>query len=1225
MAQRTWTPSQESAMNIRNKMMLVSAAAGSGKTSVLTERIIRLLTEPNSQADFSRILVVTFTRAAAAELKSRIGAALTAALAERPSDAHLSRQLFLLGSAQISTIDAFFQKTVRDHFEQLEIPASFRLADQSEATELCLRVLDETLQELYSRYKVDNDSSALFSELQGNRFARAMDDLLSNRHDADFDAKLLTFYEKFSSYPQGIELLKDYAIGLRNSSEQPFFTSIPGKVLKRYLSDACDYFLTQLSSVQNYLDVDPDCYACFSGVCEYDTAFFASLKSALESDSFADVRRTVMTFQKIKFPTMRAKPPEMEAYKELRSEIKDVAEDWAKRFFGFSDSEIREQMLRNAELCDMLYELFSEYATRVWEEKKRRGIMEFNDVREKLYSLLTLPNGEPTPFAEELSKHYDAVYIDEYQDVDFMQDRIFSLIGKERRFMVGDIKQSIYGFRGSEPTIFADYRKAMPLHTDISAVDSDAVCVFMSENFRCNEPIIDYANRVCAFLFSGCEESVGYRPEDDLRFSKGRDETLPSAEQVQTVIFEGYPRAKKGDAAADMQERPHRESVWVASEIEKLLRDGKLDNGELITPSDVAILVRNAKHGIPYVKALEQRGIPVAANAGNDIVHSPLMTELLNLLRCIDNPHRDLPLSEYLLSPSGGFILEELGEIRAASSDQISLYEAITASAEHEDFPAHEKCTVFLAWLEHFQKLAAAQPADRFLRLLYADPRLTPYAGSPELPVLYEQARTYQRNSWCGLYGFLKHFDKMIESGTITAGAFQKEDDAVRIMTMHTSKGLEYPVVFLCSCDKRFSTKSMDETLLFHRKLPCAARCFDPVTTNNESGILREITKLEIQAEEAEESIRLLYVALTRARERLYVTGTLDGSYDKMLATADRILCGSRYSILYQGNFLRWIISALLKKECKKGKNSCTFRYIPLSDELEQIEREETASHDQSNISFKSDGASICSDEFSLIVEQQKEFVYPLATLHGIPTKIAASKLRSDLLDSISDTDENEEGLNVQIELMSNASPAFDSLMSRKHHADAADIGTAMHSFLQFCDLSSLPSVGIETEITRLVANKFILQKTADMLNLAQLESFVKSDLMTLLQDAETVYREQIFGLPIPLSALTNLRRQDPVYREQTVLVQGSIDLLLRMKDGRLILFDYKTDYIPAEERKNEALLVRNMTQKHGDQLSCYARAVRALFGRAPDEVFIYSLSLGRSIPISVDDSKFDL
>ncbi|MBR7098563.1 MAG: PD-(D/E)XK nuclease family protein, partial [Clostridia bacterium] len=648
---------------------------------------------------------------------------------------------------------------------------------------------------------------------------------------------------------------------------------------------------------------------------------------------------------------------------------------------------------------------------------------------------------------------------------------------------------------------------------------------------------------------------------------------------------------------------------------------GRLDNGEVITPSDVAILVRNAKHGIPYAKELERIGIPVTADAANDIVHTPLMTELLNLLRCIDNPHRDLPLSEYLLSPSGGFVLEELGEIRVAASDQGSLYDAITASAEHEDFPAHEKCAVFLSWLEHFQKLAAAQSADRFLRLLYADPRLTPYAGSPELSVLYEQARTYQRNSWCGLYGFLKYFDKMIESGTVTAGAFQKEDDAVRIMTMHTSKGLEYPVVFLCSCDKRFSTKSMDETLLFHRKLPCAARFFDPVTTNNESGILREITKLEIQAEEAEESIRLLYVALTRARERLYVTGTPDGSYDKMLATADRILRGSRYSILYHGNFLRWILSALRKKEYKNDENPCTFRYIPLSDELAAVKSEEKDVPKESAVSSVSES----SDEFHLIVERQKEFVYPLQTLHGIPTKIAASKLRSDLLDSISDTDEDDEALNVQIELMSNASPAFESLMNRKHQADAADIGTAMHSFLQFCDLSSLPSVGIEAEITRLVANRFILQETADILNLAQLESFVKSDLMTLLQDAETVYREQIFGLPIPLSAMTNLRQQDPVYREQTVLVQGSIDLLLRMKDGRLILFDYKTDHIPAQERKDEALLVRNMTQKHGDQLSCYARAVRALFGRAPDAVFIYSFPLGRSIPISVDDTKFDL
>ena len=329
MSDRSWTASQEAAMNISDKMLLVSAAAGSGKTSVLTERIIRLLTAPNSRADLSRILVVTFTRAAAAELKSRIASALTAALAERPGDPHLTRQLFLLGRAQISTIDAFFQKAVRENFDQLELPASFRLADQGEADELCKRILNDTVQELYDRYTLDDmPSESPFSKLRGNRFARAMDDLMPNRRVADFDSKLLSFYEKFSSYPRGIAILHDYAEALKASVENEFFDSPPGKALHRYLSDATAYFLAQLDWVRRYLEIDPDCNAKFSGVHEYDTSFFTAMKNALAQGSYDAVRQVAWSYHKINFPTMKAKPAEMDRYKDLRTEIKEVAEDW---------------------------------------------------------------------------------------------------------------------------------------------------------------------------------------------------------------------------------------------------------------------------------------------------------------------------------------------------------------------------------------------------------------------------------------------------------------------------------------------------------------------------------------------------------------------------------------------------------------------------------------------------------------------------------------------------------------------------------------------------------------------------------------------------------------------------------------------------------------------------------------------------------------------------------
>lgn len=1208
-------------MSLNGKLLLVSAAAGSGKTSVLTERIIRTLTDREHPADLSRLLVVTFTRAAAAELKGRIAAALSDALAEHPGDAHLSRQLFLLGSAQISTIDSFFGQAVRANFEQLGLPASFRVADAGETDSLNLEVLDGVIRDFYTRYESHaKQENGPFARLEGNRFADLMNHLLSNRSDTELDRDLLDYLSRFSSYPEGIGLLRSCADDLRHAAQTEFFSSAPGKVIRRHLTDAFAYYRQELCVAGDYLKTDADSAAYFSGVHALDTDFCQNVLQALKNGSYGDVRQAICSYQKTKFPSMRSKPPQMEAYKRLRDDLKTAAEHFRDTLFGWSPDEIRAHLTGTAELCDMLYELFTEYRARIFEEKKSRGILEFDDVRELLYRLLTLPDGSPSPFARTLSEQYDAVYIDEYQDVDGLQDRIFSLIGENRRFMVGDIKQSIYGFRGSEPSIFAGYRKAMPLHTDPGAAASDAVCVFMSENFRCDQPVIEYANRICSFLFSACEDSVGYRPQDDLVCAKAPPQTAGfQPNPVQTVIFEPYPRRKKGETAeTDAAERPKREAVWVAAEISRLIRTEALDDGSRIRPSDIAILVRNSAHGADYAKELEALGIPVSAPGSEDVLHSPLMTDTLNLLRSIDNPYRDLPLSEYLLTPNGGFTLEELTAIRAASPEHKALYDAITAAAQSPELPCHSKSGAWVEWLEEQRKTAAVQPADRFLRLLYLDPHLLPYASEPELLLLYEQARIYQRTSWCGLYGFLDHFSKLLAGKSVSTGGFRKEESAVRIMTVHHSKGLEFPVVFLCACGSRFNTDSLQDRLLFHRRVGCACKLYRPSSHENENTVLREAVKLELADDQAEENIRTLYVALTRARERMYVTGTVDGKLDTALASASLMKRGSRYSILSAGSNLRWILAALHEKE-ESVDGSSRLRYITLSDEICGVpltaSKTDTAA---SSIAPQSLGEAEQPSEYQLILERQAQFRYPLKDLQNIPTKAAASRLRPDLLDTLTDGEEDERALNAQLELMQSATPAFESLLSFSKQPSAADIGTATHCFLEFCDLRRLPACGVDAEVERLVSGAFLSPDAAAILRRGQLEAFAHSTLIRQAAAAKEIYREQTFHLLIPLSALTRSPERQRALSGQTILVQGSIDLLLRMHDGRLLLFDYKTDHITDAERENPALLQRRMSERHGNQLACYAYAVRQLFGAAPDEIYIYSLPLGRTVQIDI-------
>ena len=1280
-------------MNLRGKLLLVSAAAGSGKTSVLTERIIRTLTDPEHPADLSRLLVVTFTRAAAAELKARIASALTEALAERPGDLRLSRQLLLLGSAQISTIDSFFQQAVRANFEQLGLPASFRMAEEKEAESLCLGVLNEVIQEFYHRYEPPADATVQstanagaqgpFAPLQGNRFAELMDNLLTNRSDADFDRNLLDFMRNFSAYPEGFGLLRSCADDLRRAAEGDFFLSRAGKSIHGYLTDAFGYYLQELRETQDYLDTDDDAAAYFSGAVASDADFCRRMLRALESRSYEEARGAIFTYQRQRFPTMRGKPPQMERYKKLRESLRDAAEDLREKLFGWSPEQLREQLLGTAALCDMLAELFSVYHDRVLEEKQARGILEFDDVREALYRLLTLPDGSPSSFAQSLADRYDAVYIDEYQDVDFLQDRIFSLIGGNRRFMVGDIKQSIYGFRGSEPAIFAGYRRSMPLASQPEAAGAEAACVFMSENFRCDRPVTDYANRVCSFLFSACEESVGYRPQDDLVCAKpAPDRPGWEPAPVQTLLFEPYSRRKSGEAAdagAEPGERPRREAVWVAAEIARLLREEQKDDGSRLTPSDIAILVRNGAHGTEFARELEKLEIPVCSPSSGDLLHSPLMTDTLNLLRAIDNPYRDLPLSEYLLTPQGGFTLEELTSVREAAPDRKALYDALTAAAQMPEHPCGAKAAAWVEWLEGYRQLAAVQPADRLLRLLYLDPRLSDCAAEPELLLLYEQARVYQRSAWNGLYGFLDHFSKLLGGATVAAGGLRREEDAVHIMTIHHSKGLEFPVVFLCGCGNRFNTDSLQGNPLFHRRAGFACKLYNPDTKENENTILREAVRLEMAADQTEENIRTLYVALTRARERMYVTGTLEGKLDSALASAAMMRRGSRYSILSAGSNLRWILAALQDSARDVGGTAggagefpCTFRYIPLSEPIGEDEngaRDNAAEHLSDHAlpaacRALSEAASGCpgtggqaarglnrtmpedapadavsaaatgeSDlprgieaEFRNILERQNGFHYPLDMLHGIPTKAAASKLRPDLLDRLTgaedDTDDSgradDEALEIQISLMQRAVPAFDTLLDSKRKPSAADIGTATHSFLEYCDLKALPARGITAEVERLVDGRFLSPDAAAILNTEQLEAFAGSDLMRMISEAVELHREQKFNLLLPLCELTSRPDAVEVLAGQTIFVQGSIDLLLRMPDGRLLLIDYKTDRITEEERRNPALLQADFSERHGHQLACYARAVTGLYGSPPDAVFIYSLPLGRCIPIAL-------
>ncbi len=1223
---RTWTEAQTAAMNLRDKTLLVSAAAGSGKTSVLTERIIRSLTDPEHPADLSKMLIVTFTRAAAAELKARISSALSDALAEDPENEHLSRQLFLLGSAQISTIDSFFQRTVRDHFEQLDIPSTFRIADDSELSVLSAELLGEIIEEFYTKYTPNTAQGATLELVRSNRFAHALNHLLTNRSDGKLIPLLLEFYEQFSKDPLGIDRLKALAVRLRADRELPFLQTEYGQNLKRIYTELIREDLEILQDFKIRLSGDPAAEKLCTGLLTSDCDY---LQGLLDTFTHGDVKllcQRIREFDRGSFPRIKEKSTTVLRFQAWRDLLKKHIESMQKDLSHAVD-DLSDQILQTAELCEMLHLLFTTYRDRFLAQKKARGMLEYNDVRGMLYSMLTLPDGSPSPFSQSLSEQYDAVYIDEYQDVDGMQDRIFAAIGKDRRFMVGDIKQSIYGFRGSEPSIFADYRRAFPLHTDANASDADGLCVFMSENFRCDQPIIDFTNQVCSFLFSASEDSVGYRPQDDLCASKRHDSPLPQGHPVpvQIGVFPALPRkkAQDGDEEETVGEKP--EAIWVANEIERLLHEEHLDNGKPILPSDIVILVRSKKHGDSILRQLARRGIPAHCEVAENPLHEPIVVDFINLLRVIDNPYRDSALSEFLISPLGGFTLEEVHLLRQGLPAQYALFDALESGADSAETPLlAKKAKALLEWLEGQRKLAAVHSADRFLHLLLGEERIRPFAIHPAFRYLHEQARIYQRSSFCGLYGFLGHLNKLLEKDEIKGGVRECAASAVTVMTIHHSKGLEFPVVFLYNSAAAFNKDDLKKPLIYHKNAGIASLLYNEESAVQEDNLLRTAVKRVVEQDSVEENIRTLYVALTRARERLYVTGTLAGKADTALTQAQAIQRGMRASILKAPSYLIWILAATLERSTDSGAYHALV-HIFSQEELAQLQEPVGALpvDEEATPSLSALTASplTARDEAYLkTLRERDSFAYPLSFLQGIPTKVAASRLRPDLLDELMQEQDEERAITAQLELMSKGDPSFDDLLAKRRLPKATEIGTATHAFLEFCDFERLATYGIDAERDRLTDARFITARNAELLNREQLDAFLVSDLMQWLRCAKKIYREQTFGIFIPIRELTARTELDAALQAQTVFVQGSIDLLIVTDDGKRLLIDYKTDHLTSAELESDVLLARKMKTSHASQLACYARAVKELFGTYPDEVRIYSLPAGRTVAIDLSD-----
>lgn len=1197
---KQWTAAQSAAMNLTDKTLLISAAAGSGKTATLTQRIIKRLTDVENPGDLSKMLIVTFTRSAADELKARIFSALSAELAKNPSDKHLTSQLIQLGSAKICTIDAFYLELIRSNFSQLGLSPSFRIADPTEMEVLSGHLMEETIDFFY---ETDENFPALSECLTGTR----------NSHQ--LSETLLRLSEKAASFPEGIEFLHLCSEQMHRQAQQEldFFSTEFGKVLRNETVDAVRHFQTVFSQAcQTFAEGD---LVVLLPSYSYDYEFCSLLLQALShpTEGYRLTQETLASFSPIRLKPLRDNATEeSNQFKELRTAIHGKIRDMLKKSFSKPQKTISRAMEDTARHTDTVYRLLKEYENRMDEEKKRRNMLDFNDIRRQTLRLLVDSDGSPTSIAQQYAEEFQAIYIDEYQDVDRVQDLIFRSISKSNnRFMVGDIKQSIYGFRGAEPSLFAKYRTAFPAYTDQEAEAADGVSVFMSENFRCDSSIIDFTNLICSKIFSACSESIGYRPEDDLRFAKPLPDESYQSPRVEVTVLSAPPKESLTDTEPKEEETPEKKAVeaeYIASEIERLIHSETKADSSPIYPGDIAVLFRSRSMS-PYLnQALNRRGILTSESDGEHYFENPDVLMVLCLLNAVDNPHRDIFLSGTLRSPLFEFTMDDLIAIRRCADSTYSLYDALLAYKEKDDELA-ERCRTFDETLNEYRRVSSALPVDRFLRYLFESEKfvlsgfLTEQTESGEggnLLRLYEYARTFEAGSFKGLYNFIEFINTVIEEGKkIKTPPKGISKERVNLMTIHQSKGLEFPVCFVCNVGARFNLSDQQSSMLFEYPIGLAMKIADSTGFARINTPMREALCLNSSIHQREEEMRVLYVALTRARERLYVTAYTSVGEEKLMAEAQKkaMFC-TRYALMSCKSYLEWILIPFA--EATPACANLSFRSVsaesaePVSSDVEALPGETAAPLDE---------------ELYERLKEKYAFRYPYAALRRIPAKLSISRLSPDILD------EEDTSLSLFEEETKAEIPDF-FLGQPSSKQSPAERGTATHLFLQFCDFQRAVRLGAKEELARLVEQHFIPENLGKLVYLDELESFLHSPLIRDIQQAKKIIREQRFNLLIrPENFTQNPELKAELSCEQ-MAIQGVIDLIVVDAQNRICLFDYKTDRLTEKELADTHLAEQTLNRRHGLQLSYYAYAAEQLFGRPCHQVCIYSTHAAKLYPV---------
>lgn len=1220
MGNMSWTSAQLAAITTNADETAVFAAAGSGKTATLTERIIRLICDPNSDTDISRMLIVTFTRAATAELKERIKLALSRAITEKKS-AKLTRQLYSLPRARICTIHSFCMSVLRPHFSELSLSPSFRVLDEAESRILRKNTMHTVVGDMFEADEHANVISAL-----ADAFGAVKD-------DAALDESLLRLTKLLAdngiTSDKAAATLKNFADKYRAADSGSFLREELSRPIHDALTRFTDYYKTVFLYCKNDMSHSEKLLEKYVPVANALLELIEKAESALSENSYSALRSIFSSIELPRLPSVpSAEQTDVSLYfKEAKNSFSSEAKKLGERFFSLSCEALDKKLAQNVDILENAAIAIDCYYNALNAEKQRINAVDYGDLEYYTAKLLRNTDGSPSAVAMTVAAGFDYAFIDEYQDTNELQDSIFSALAEcgVKRFIVGDVKQSIYSFRGARPEIFTSYREPKK---------SSASAVFMSENFRCDPTVINFTNFVSEYMFKPTPVPI---EENDL-LKAGKDRSSLAPPTPVSVYLIPAPKQKASDDLTDEdgdEDGKLTEAKFVAHEVKKLISSEYLASGKKIRGGDIAILVRNpATSAKKYADELTACGVKVNESDSPDFFEQSEVLLALSVLHVINNPTNEIYLAGSMFSPVFSFDLDELTLIRMYS-DEAMLWDNVTSLAElHQGGNAPEdqkhiaaKCDAFVKRVNELrQSTVSCSAASAVYRIftelgLFRIVRNDGGKARDNIYRLYDMARHAEHASYLGLYGFLTRLDELIELGASVGKDSDKgseaDPDAVSIMSVHSSKGLEFPVCIIADTAKSFNTSDQHNSLLLDPRYGAAMRLPDETALLRLNTPLREAISEAIGKNQTEEEMRILYVAMTRAKERLIVTAALPSPDDALnRARADAAIYFSlendvcagdafrRQTVYSAQNFITWILGAIMQNGTQD-----TFR-LAIPTQLEECSAmpldSRTAIHAVSAVSPER------VDKILSRLENQYRYAY----LAEIPSKLTVSKLTPSTLD------ENEvvlDRLDSQPTPEETESKIPEPLfISESTKASAAEKGTLTHMFLQFCSFESVAKHGITYELDRLIADEFLPPEARTDINTASLKRFADSDIFKEILTSSFVKREFRFNTMLPAKDFTGNEELKQRLNEDSVMitVQGVFDCIYRAADGALTLLDYKTDSLTREEFHDLSLAAAKLISRHENQLKNYRRIAEMIFGEPIKRTLLFSLTLGRGFEI---------